>query len=447
MRVSVAVAKEADAKKGFSPTKSDNSIHRVRNEPERQLGSLRDVIGNIRHEGGKPSVESIATELSGVHATQRAPALLALQQTHGNRYVQLVVSGIQAKQTIMQRNVQRSCSEDAEQIKRAAVEGVSGSGGRLPYREKIQASFGVYDVTDVQAHIGGAAGKASDAIGATAYATGNHVAFKEAPDLRNSAHEAAHLVQQRGGIQLKGGMGHPGDSYERHADAVADRVVQGRSAEDLLSSLNGREHSTEVQMRNVQKEELSQDRIESMISEESSSYSEDESWFASVLTILGVGSVAGRVAAPLLLEGAAASTAGLAAAGIAAAAIGTIGGLIVGVVSHIYRTYQIQRDSEKVATASGFTDAILPLTFAPARQPAVSTRGMSDEAIQRYMQGFEEGGRWLSGLATSDRRQLASFLNGLRVHYIDVRARRREIFNAAYGEGTFRQRPEYDLDF
>jgi hypothetical protein len=97
MNESVAVAKEADAKKGVSPTKSDNSIHRVRNESERQLGSLRDVIGNIRRDGGTPSIESIATELSGMHTAQRTPALLALQQTHGNRYVQRVVAGIQAK--------------------------------------------------------------------------------------------------------------------------------------------------------------------------------------------------------------------------------------------------------------------------------------------------------------------------------------------------------------
>jgi hypothetical protein len=96
MKASVAVAKEADAKKGVSPAK-DNSIYRAQNEPERQLGSLRDVIGNIRRVGGTPSVDSIATQLSGMHTTQRAPVLLALQQTHGNRYVQRVVAGIQAK--------------------------------------------------------------------------------------------------------------------------------------------------------------------------------------------------------------------------------------------------------------------------------------------------------------------------------------------------------------
>jgi hypothetical protein len=102
MKESVAVVKEADAKKRVSPTKSDNSIHRVRNEPEMQLGYLRGMIGNIRRDGGTPSVESIATELGGMHTAQRAPVLLALQSTHGNQYVQRVVTGIQAKLKIGQ---------------------------------------------------------------------------------------------------------------------------------------------------------------------------------------------------------------------------------------------------------------------------------------------------------------------------------------------------------
>jgi len=103
MRESVVVAKEADWKKESSPTKSgDNNVHRAQHEPETQLGSLRGVIGNIRRDGGTPSAESIATQLSIMHTTQRTPALLALQQTHGNRYVQRVVTGIQAKLRIGQ---------------------------------------------------------------------------------------------------------------------------------------------------------------------------------------------------------------------------------------------------------------------------------------------------------------------------------------------------------
>jgi hypothetical protein len=97
MKESAAIAKEANRKEESSPTRGDNNIQRLRNEPERQLGSLRDVIGNIRRNGGTPSVESISTELSVMPSSYHAPVLLALQRTHGNRYVQRVVAGIQAK--------------------------------------------------------------------------------------------------------------------------------------------------------------------------------------------------------------------------------------------------------------------------------------------------------------------------------------------------------------
>jgi hypothetical protein len=96
MKEAVAIAKEADTKKDFLPTKSDKSVHRVQYVPEMQLGSLRGVIDNIRRDGGTPSVDSIATELTSVHVAQRTSALLALQRTHGNRYVQRVVAGIHA---------------------------------------------------------------------------------------------------------------------------------------------------------------------------------------------------------------------------------------------------------------------------------------------------------------------------------------------------------------
>ncbi len=37
-------------------------------------------------------------------------------------------------------------------------------------------------------------------------------------------------------MQLKGGAGQPGDSYEQHADAVASKVVRGAYAELLLGA-------------------------------------------------------------------------------------------------------------------------------------------------------------------------------------------------------------------
>lgn len=125
-------------------------------------------------------------------------------------------------------------TKSSEQVHAAAARGLTAPATALPHGDRIQASFGHHDVSVVQAHIGGAAAEASAAMGASAYATGDHVAFATAPDLHTAAHEAAHTVQQRGGVQLLGGVGAAGDAYERHADAVADRVVRGESAEALL---------------------------------------------------------------------------------------------------------------------------------------------------------------------------------------------------------------------
>lgn len=124
-------------------------------------------------------------------------------------------------------------------IHATARKGIAGSGAPLPHLDAIQHSFGHHDVARVQSHVGGAATQAADQMGAQAYATGNHVAFAQAPDLHTASHEAAHVVQQRAGVALEGGVGRVGDPYERHADAVADEVVAGRSAEALLDRMAG----------------------------------------------------------------------------------------------------------------------------------------------------------------------------------------------------------------
>ncbi len=118
-----------------------------------------------------------------------------------------------------------------------ASEGVAGAGEPLPHLGRIQESFGAFNVSGVRAHVGGEAAEAAGQLGAEAYASGDDVAFKEAPDLHTAAHEAAHAVQQRGGVQLKSNVGVAGDRYEHHADAVADAVVAGRSAEPLLAQM------------------------------------------------------------------------------------------------------------------------------------------------------------------------------------------------------------------
>ncbi len=115
-----------------------------------------------------------------------------------------------------------------------ARRGTGGAGGPLPHGATIQQLFGRHDVSAVRAHSDDRAAAASEQLGAHAFAHGDRIAFGRTPDLHTAAHEAAHVVQQRAGIQLAGGVGAAGDAHERHADAVADAVVRGESAEPLL---------------------------------------------------------------------------------------------------------------------------------------------------------------------------------------------------------------------
>ena len=121
-----------------------------------------------------------------------------------------------------------------------AARGVAAGGDALPFLSEIQRAFGHHDVSGVRAHVGGEAEAAAHELGARAYASGDAVAFASTPDLHLAEHEAAHLVQQRGGVRLSDGIGRAGDDYERHADSVADAVVRGESAEALLDPFSHR---------------------------------------------------------------------------------------------------------------------------------------------------------------------------------------------------------------
>ena len=161
---------------------------------------------------------------------------------HGTRVVQALAVG---KRTLVESVQQMPASQAADGVAAstggsaavhdAAAHGISGGSTALPYAGQIQRLFGRHDISHVEAHTDAAATAGARAMGAEAFATGNHVAFASPPDLHTAAHDAAHVVQQRTGVQLKGGVGETGDPHERNADAVADRVVRGESAEDLLS--------------------------------------------------------------------------------------------------------------------------------------------------------------------------------------------------------------------
>ena len=117
----------------------------------------------------------------------------------------------------------------------ARAQQLQGRGGGS-HLERVQKAFGHHDISGISIVHSGAQ---ADAFGAAAMAQGESITFGSSPDLHTMAHEAAHVVQQRAGVQLQGGVGSEGDKYERNADAVADLVVKGQSAEALLDQFTG----------------------------------------------------------------------------------------------------------------------------------------------------------------------------------------------------------------
>ena len=143
---------------------------------------------------------------------------------------------------------------DGTHAQAIADEGLEGSAAPLPHLGTIQQAFGKHDVGNVQAHTDEAASRATALLRAEAYAFGTSVAFAQSsPALHTAAHEAAHVVQQRAGLAPAGGVGSPGDAYERQADAVAEAVVGGGSAEPLLDQMiGGPGATTAVQSKGLQ---------------------------------------------------------------------------------------------------------------------------------------------------------------------------------------------------
>ena len=175
-----------------------------------------------------------------------------------NRVDAMQMSGITGKSIIQHRlrhqvQLKATGNADPQTVHSVAAAGLTGASTRLPYQKQIQKSFGKHSVQEIRSYVGGPAAKANAMLGAEAYATGDSVAFQGSPSLHTAAHEAAHIIQQRAGVSLSGGVGQVGDRYEQHADAVADRVVQGKSAEDLLNGFGG---VPSVQRKSSEPEEI-----------------------------------------------------------------------------------------------------------------------------------------------------------------------------------------------
>jgi hypothetical protein len=195
-------------------------------------GRARDEVSNAAPTPGKQSLVQLST--AAAHAASTPVQAEPAEQTQATPPLPHYSS---IQRLLFGRPVQAKsgAARGTLDVHAAAAEGISGRAGQLPHLEQIQRSCGRHVVSHIQAHVGGAATAAAQAMGAEAFATGDHVAFAAVPSLHVAAHEVAHVAQQRGGVQLEGGVGEVGDRYEQHANAVADAVVRGDSAEALLN--------------------------------------------------------------------------------------------------------------------------------------------------------------------------------------------------------------------
>lgn len=176
---------------------------------------------------GRPSVQKRASRSSlSLKLATRLPPGPPLQKTEGG-----------AEQDPDAASASISAAAHADGVRAIAERGVAGSAGELPHLPVLQSAFGAHDLRGVKAHVGDASARAAAEIGAQAYTVGDRIAFREPPDLRTAAHEAAHVLQQRSGVDLPHGVGRASDRYEQHADAVADAVVDRRPVAPLLAHL------------------------------------------------------------------------------------------------------------------------------------------------------------------------------------------------------------------
>jgi hypothetical protein len=224
----------APGKRTLVQDEYDHQSHGLGRDPavevEFHVRKARELIAKLAADPATPNGRIARSDLQCHLSDAKHAAAQCSRDARGNEAVASVFQVLLDAHPFV--DATRSEAPDA-----IAQRGIQGPDQRLPFHDEIQRAFGPHDVSGIHAHVGGAAADASRDLGARAYAHGDHVAFASAPSLELAAHEAAHVIQQRAGVSLKGIDGGANDAYELHADAVASAVVRGESAAPLLANL------------------------------------------------------------------------------------------------------------------------------------------------------------------------------------------------------------------
>jgi len=179
----------------------DHEVERYRQAPQRQIEAPD------RFHDSRPPLERLASNMGNRNFTQ-----LVARFTDGE--------GIMAGGLV---------HPDVE----AAIAASKGGGSSLDRSVSQTISAGLGDVSDVRVHTGDSAAALARAVSARAFTVGNDIFFgagEYRPGTSSGneliAHEAAHVVQQRG-APMSGPLtvSQPGDALEREAESLARDVT------------------------------------------------------------------------------------------------------------------------------------------------------------------------------------------------------------------------------
>jgi hypothetical protein len=176
---------------------------RHREKPQSTCGPLKKAVEPEDSQEKQALAEISVTEQVSlvkspqVPEAQRAKAILNLQQTYGNRYVQGLVEG-GGKATLDEHIMCR-------------IESQRGSGKPLDHgvRSQMEGSFG-HNFGDVKIHTSVEANALSQQLEAKAFTTGKDMFFREGAyephsetGIKLIAHELTHVIQQSGSLPIQ----------------------------------------------------------------------------------------------------------------------------------------------------------------------------------------------------------------------------------------------------
>jgi hypothetical protein len=205
-------------------------------------------VGSLKRETMVPALP-IQSRYGATFAPIRRSALLQLQHTHGNRYVQRML------QLAREPEGESSVAPDVERT----IESTRGGGHALDSsaRGTMGSAFNA-DFSAVRVHTNSQADSLNQSLNARAFTTGQDIYFKQGQYNPGSssgkellAHELTHVVQQNGdkiqgkyedeparsgcgcsasgtsrSMQAKLTVSHPGDVYEQEADRAGQAYAK-----------------------------------------------------------------------------------------------------------------------------------------------------------------------------------------------------------------------------